>query len=179
MSSRMSDVERIKQEYLKLHGEMIKKGELIRPTEKGYSGSASAETVHKFFTGLGLENYSSFLDLGSGDGKVVLVASLFTRAAGIEADEQLVCTAQKMRERLGLKNAGFTAGDFLEAGITGYGILFINPDQPLYDVEKKLRNEMAEEQRLAVFGGLYKPLNMTLEKEHDIDGVWFGVYVNR
>lgn len=172
----MRGIETIKQEYLKLHGEMIKEQQLMKPTEKGYSGSASAETMYSFFRSFGLENHSGFLDLGSGDGKVVLVASLFTNAHGVEIDRQLVSSAENIRKRLGISSASFMEGDFLDTDISGYEVLFINPDQPLHEIEKKLRAEMSAGQRLVVFGGLYKPLNMRLEKEYNADGVWFGVY---
>ena len=73
-----SMLHKIKEEYGKLHDDLLKEKRLIRPTDLGYSGSASAEVVFEFFRRIKLDKYSSFLDLGSGDGKVVLVASLFT-----------------------------------------------------------------------------------------------------
>ena len=174
-----SMLHKIKEEYGKLHDDLLKEKRLIRPTDLGYSGSASAEVVFEFFKRIKLDKYSSFLDLGSGDGKVVLVASLFTKSTGIEIDRKLIKTAESIKKRLGIKNAEFIQGDFLDADISSYGIMFINPDQPLYEIEKKLRNEMTGKQRLTVFGGLYKPLNLKLEKEYSIQGVWFGVYKNR
>ena len=46
----------------------------------------------------------------------------------------------------------------------------------MYELEKKLRTEMKDTARLIIAGNLYKPLNMGLEKEYKIQGVWFGIY---
>jgi len=167
--------DKIKTEYAKLYEKLLEQNKLIRPTELGYSGAASAIAVHNFFKKIKLDKYNSFVDLGSGDGKVVMIASLFTNAVGIEVDDELIKTARKIAKKLKI-GADFIQTDFLEANVSEYDIIFINPDQPMYAVEKKLRNEMTPEQRLIVFGGLYKPMNMKLEKNLTVDGVWFGVY---
>jgi len=171
-------INKIIHEYSELYNNLIDHNRLVRPTELGYSGSASADAVHEFFKKIGLDKYKSFLDLGSGDGKIVLIASLFTKATGIEIDEELIKISEDMKSKLNLNNAEFFKKDFLLIDILGYDVIFINPDQPMYEIEKKLRNEMTAEQRLIVFGGLYKPLNMKLENEFKIDGVLFGIYSN-
>ncbi|MBU0535560.1 MAG: methyltransferase domain-containing protein [Nanoarchaeota archaeon] len=171
-------LEKIKQEYLKVHGDLIKDKKLLKPTSLGYSGSASADTIHEFFKKIGLDKYSSFADLGSGEGKVVLIASLFTKSFGIEIDEELIGISNNIKKKLKLDNAAFLYGDFLDMDLTDYDILFINPDQPMYEAEKKLRREMTGKQKLIVFGGLYKPLNMKLVKEFTVQNAKFFVYKN-
>jgi SAM-dependent methyltransferase len=55
----------------------------------------------------------TFVDLGSGAGKVVLLVALLTgaRAYGIEIDPKLVAHAQSAARLLGLENAHFIEGD--------------------------------------------------------------------
>lgn len=171
-------IETIKKEYMKLYGSLIGEKKLLRTTSLGYSGSASSDAVFGLFEKIKLGNFKSFADLGSGDGKVVLIASLFTKAVGIEIDDDLLKISRKMKTKMKLKNAEFIKGDFLDQDLSKYDILFINPDKPLYEIEKKLRNEMDENARLVMCGGLYKLMNMKLEKSYTVENVKFFVYAN-
>jgi len=83
------------------------------------------------------------LDLGSGDGKIVLIASLFTKsAAGIEFDEELVKKGIEIRDKLGLK-CDLICADYMEHDFSQYDILFINPDKSFHHgLEEKLLREM-------------------------------------
>lgn len=169
---------KIKQQYIKLYGELIADSRLARPTKLGYYGAASSDAVHGLFRKIHLEKYSSFIDLGSGDGKIVLIASLFTKAEGIEADSDLIKTGNRIRDRLKIskEKAGFIEGDYLDIDLSGYDIIFVNPDSPMYELEKKLRREMKDDALLIIAGNLYKPLNMKLENSFTIDNVWFWIY---
>ncbi|MBD3314046.1 hypothetical protein GF345_06390 [Candidatus Woesearchaeota archaeon] len=169
---------RIKQEYIRLYGEFIADRKLARPTKVGYYGAASSDAAHDLFRKIKLDDFKSFADLGSGDGKIVLIASLFTKAAGIEIDQELIRTGEKIRDKLKIDKtkACFIEGDYLDIDLSGYDILFVNPDNPMYELEKKLRREMKKEARLIIAGKLYKPLNMKLENEYKVDGMQFGVY---
>ena len=40
-------------------------------------GPSGTQDIYDFFVKIKLERYKNFIDLGSGDGKVVLIASLF------------------------------------------------------------------------------------------------------
>ena len=83
-------------------------------TEKGIWGTSITQDIFDFFRQIKLQNYRNFIDLGSGDGKVVLIASLFgINAAGIEFDKDLIKASVKIRDQLKL-NAEFMQGDFLE-----------------------------------------------------------------
>lgn len=69
-------------------------------TSHGIWGASDLEELYQFFVRIHLEARTGFLDLGSGDGRVVFVASLFTRACGVEADERLHAEAARMQESL-------------------------------------------------------------------------------
>ena len=172
----MSSVEDIKKEYESYYAELLSKHKLLRETSLGYYGASPADAVFNFFRKIGLEKKKNFIDLGSGDGKVVLIASLFTKAAGIEIDEELVKDAEKIRKRLGMK-ADFIKGDYLDHDISKHDIIFLNPDRHFPELEKKLRKEMKKDARLVVFGNLYRPLNMKLEKSFVVDGYGFYIYM--
>jgi tRNA1(Val) A37 N6-methylase TrmN6 len=173
-------IDKIKHEYTRLYGNLLKDKKLVRTTSLGYSGSAASDAVFGFFEKIKLDRFKSFADLGSGDGKIVLIASLFTKSVGIEIDDELLKISKKMKSKLKLKRAEFIKGDFLDDNISlsKYDVLFINPDNPFYEIEKKLRNEMSDKAILIVCGGLYKPLNMKLEKSYTVDNVKFFVYSN-
>lgn len=167
----------LKKEYEKYQLNLIKKKKLMRQTSLGYYGSASADAVFSFFRKIGLAKKKSFIDLGSGDGKIVLIASLFTKATGIEIDRELINTSERMKNKLGIK-VDFIQGDYLDSDLSKYDILFLNPDNPLYELEKKLRKEMKKTARLVILGNLYRPLNMELEKNVIIEGTSFNIYKN-
>lgn len=169
----MSSINEIKKEYDSYQLGLLLKGKFVRETSLGYYGSAPEDAVFRFFKKIKLKG--SFLDLGSGDGKVVLIAALFAKAKGIEIDEELVKDSDKMKKKLGL-NAEFVKGNYLDHDFSSYDVLFLNPDSHFPELEKKLRREMKKDAKLVVFGSLYNPLNMKLEKSFVVDGFGFGVY---
>jgi hypothetical protein len=65
-------------------------GESYKVTSVGLWACSLLEEILDLFEQLDLGRYRHLADLGSGDGRVVLVGSLFTRATGIEADAELV-----------------------------------------------------------------------------------------
>jgi hypothetical protein len=129
--------------YAKFEAKLKAQGrQLVWETEKGIYGAAPCRRLFELFQKVELENFKGFIDLGSGDGRAVLIASLFTDATGIEADEELVAVGQRIRHELGL-NAKFVHGDFLEQDISEYDLLFINPDQGFHKgLDEKLAKEM-------------------------------------
>ncbi|MFO8015502.1 MAG: hypothetical protein R6U32_00195 [Candidatus Woesearchaeota archaeon] len=166
-------IENIKKEYQQHEAKLLSEGRLMRETCLGYYGPASVSSVSDLFRKIGVKG--SFVDLGSGDGRVVLVAALFADAEGIEADKELVDESKRICSKLGIK-AGFVQGDYLDACLSGYDFLFLNPDSRFPELEKKLRNEMKQGAKLIVMGSLYRPLNMKEEKSIVIDGTRFGIY---
>lgn len=142
---------------------------LVWETEKGIYGAAPCKRLFTLFKKIGLENCKKFVDLGSGDGRVVMIASLFTDATGIEADEELVASGQRIRHELGLQ-CHFVHGDFLEQDLNEYDALFINPDQGFHKgLEEKLLREMNG--TLYVNNNIFLPAKLKKGKSIWIDGV--------
>ncbi|MFP3870103.1 MAG: class I SAM-dependent methyltransferase [Syntrophobacteria bacterium] len=110
-----------------------------RSTRSGMWAASDAKEVYSAFCFFGLDRYTHMADLGSGDGKVVLIASLFTRAAGYEIDQELYRTSVRIRDELNLPYAEFFQQDYLEADLSSYDLLYLYPDKPLYALEEKLR----------------------------------------
>ncbi len=152
--------ERIKDAYDDFYKEILKTGQLpMRDTEVGFWGTAACDDIFELFKKAGLHNYRNFIDLGSGDGKVVMIASLFTKASGVEFDRELHDKAEEIRAKLGI-DAELICGDFLKMDISGYDLVFINPDKAFHKgVEKKLREELKG--TLIVYNMVYQPSGMS------------------
>ncbi len=130
-------------------------GELpMRSTEYGFYGSASLHATYEFFTKHGLQRYESFLDLGSGDGRVVLCASLFTTAHGVEGDPELVETSKQIRDDVDV-DCSFTCADFYELDWSDHDMLFINPDSKLD--ERFMDKARGSDAELVVYNDMYLP----------------------
>ncbi|MCX6707099.1 MAG: methyltransferase domain-containing protein [Candidatus Woesearchaeota archaeon] len=131
----------IEKEYDILEEELRKTRGIVFDTEKGIYGTAKCDRMYNLFNKIRLQRYKSFLDLGSGDGRVVLIASLFTNSSGIEIDRFLVEKGEKIRNKLGLKCA-FIQADFTRHNFSKYDFIFINPDKEWNEkIEKKLLRE--------------------------------------
>lgn len=151
---------------------------IVRDTEKGIWGPADLETCFELFKQIGLEKASSFIDLGSGDGRIVLVASLFTKAAGIEIDEDLIKVGLRTRDKLGSK-ADLVKGDFFKVDLSQYDVLFINPDTGFYNgLEDKLLKEMKPGARLYVYNNIFLPRFLEEEKSFGLGLAPVIVYRN-
>ncbi len=145
-----------------------------RQTEKGIWVSSVSSEIFDLFCTIKLEQYRHFADLGSGDGKVSVIASLFTRSTGIECDEELVKRSCNIKEKLGLQNLCFEKGDFLTKELSGYDILFIYPDNPLARLEQKLLKEF--DGYLIVCGGIFLPDKLKEKKVVTINSAAFRIY---
>ena len=113
-------------------------------TSHGFWNAAIADEVYSAFKRIRLNQFKNFLDIGSGDGKVVLIASLFCQnAEGVEIDKSLHDKANEICMKLRIQNAKFYNVDFFGHDFSKHDILFLNPDTPLErGLEKKLINEM-------------------------------------
>jgi hypothetical protein len=131
-------------------------------TPAGMWACSDAKEVYDLFVQMGLERFAHLCDLGSGDGRAVLLASLFTQATGIEADPELVRVSQGLARELGLKRARFLCGDCRQADLTPYDLLFLYPDKPLDWLEARLPPRWPG--RLLVYGPYFKPQRLTLLK---------------
>ena len=71
----------IKKEYDDFDKALMKQGRLpMKDTGIGFWNASPSSDVFELFKKLQLQNYKHLLDLGSGDGRVTLIASLFTKA---------------------------------------------------------------------------------------------------
>jgi hypothetical protein len=103
----------------------------------------------------------TFLDLGSGDGRVVFLAAVMgTRPTGIEYDRGLHRIARtarrRLRDALPVGEARLMRGDFFDVDYGAWDILFYYAAGSY--AEKRLGDRLAEEMRcdarLLVYGGL-------------------------
>ena len=149
---------------------------LVRDTEKGIWGPSSIDIVCKLFEKINLEKYRKFLDIGSGDGRVVLVASLCTNATGIECDKELIDKGIDISKKFKL-NAHFIRGDFYDHDFSQYDIIFTNPDTGFYNgMEDKLLNELNG--LLIVYNNVFLPRFLRRGKTHWIGGIPITEYKN-
>ena len=165
----------IKKEYDNFDKNLLRRGQLpMWDTGVGFYSSAVLTEVFKLFKKVGLQNYRHFLDLGSGDGRVVLAASLFTRSTGVEIDPRLVVASQHMKQRLRLK-ANFIQKNFYDYHIGKHDIVFVNPDQPMQrGMENKLLDELKG--HLIVYGPHFHPTLLRMKRRFNINGTYVGVY---
>jgi len=171
----------INENYIKFHKHLLKKGKLPqKDTGIGYWGVTPLEETYELFKRINLTRYKSFIDLGSGDGRIVLLASLFEILShGIEYDPGLVNTSLFIRRKMNLPHFSKTKiieNDFMETDLSQYGLIFSSPDKPFYreGFEEKLLREMKGE--LIVHGWEFHPRNLKKKEEHVINGEKFCVY---
>ncbi|HLC65108.1 MAG TPA: hypothetical protein VJI46_03230 [Candidatus Nanoarchaeia archaeon] len=170
----------IKKEYDLFYNGLLRSGKLpMWGTQKGFWNASITEEVYSAFKKARLDKFSSFLDIGSGDGKIVLLASLFCRnAEGVEIDGFLHGIALRLQEKLGIKNAKFHNKDFFAHDFSKYDVLFLSPDAPMErGVEKKLLNEMRG--RLIHYGNHFHPKLLKLESRFSVNNTLVGVYSNK
>ncbi len=174
---RQAIFERIKKEYKEFYNSLLKKGRVpVWDTKKGIFGTSNIGNVFELFKQIELEKYNHFIDLGSGDGSVVLVASLFTKAIGIEFDKKLHEKAVEIRNKLKL-DVELVCGDFLEHDLSKYDPLFINPDQGFHKgLGQKLQKEMKG--TLLVYNFIFTPHNLKKGKTLWFDQVPVTFYTN-
>jgi len=171
----------IKKRYDDFYRELLGKGKLpMKDTGKGFWNAAISDEVFAAFRKAGLHKFRNFIDLGSGDGKIVMIASLFVpRATGVEIDPWLVQKSIQLQKELshipGISKARFIQKDFHEHHIGDYDVVFLNPDVPMYrGMEAKLLKELNG--KLILHGHHFHPSNLKLEKDLDILGTRVSVY---
>ncbi|MBU0628373.1 MAG: hypothetical protein KKC75_04230 [Nanoarchaeota archaeon] len=167
----------IKQEYDGFYRELMKKGKLpMRSTELGFWNAAISSEVYEAFKKLSLKKYKSFIDLGSGDGKITLIASLFCREAhGVEIDNELHDKAIETATKLNIQNTFFHNKDLYDHHIGRHDIVFVNPDRPMErGMEKKLLNELNG--KLILYGHHFHPTGLKKEKEMLVNNTLITLY---
>jgi 16S rRNA G1207 methylase RsmC len=171
----MTSTSLIKEVYEKEFKELLRKGKLpIFDTQKGVFGPSHLDDTNEVFNDLNLKQFKSFLDLGSGDGRITLLASLYTKASGVEHDKDLHERSIYLMKNLRLR-ANFIRDDFLKIDLSKYDVLFIHPDKPFKEgLGKKIRTEFKG--LLIVYSALYLPLHFKLKKSYDFPGERIFVY---
>ncbi len=167
----------IRRQYDLFYRALLKKGKLpMWSTEKGFWNAAPADEVYSAFKKLSLSQFRNFLDLGSGDGKVVMIASLFCKnAEGVEINRFLHDKATQMKMGFGFNNVMLHNKDFFGHDLSPYDALFISPDTPLErGLENKLLNEMRG--RLIHYGNQFHPKRLRRENSFLLNGTLVTLY---
>ena len=165
---RLEKFSKIKEIFDKIDQDFLHGGSLpMRDTKDGFWGSSNMNQTYDFFVKIGLENYRSFLDLGSGDGRIVLIASLFTKATGVESDKELILKGVEARDKIGL-DAEFIHKNYHDIDWSKHDFVFIFPDKRFSPaLEKKLREELKG--KLFVYNNVYLPYFLKKGKTWWID----------
>jgi len=170
----------IKEEYDNYYNSLLKKGQLpLRSTELGFWNAAISSEIYDVFKKLNLQKFNNFIDLGSGDGKITLIASLFCKQAdGIEIDDELHEKALDVQKKLNINNASFHHNDFNNHSIKDYDVVFINPDTPMErGTEKKLLKELNG--KLIVHSSHFHPVHLKKEDSFNVENTLISVYSNK
>jgi SAM-dependent methyltransferase len=137
------------------------------PKEKwGYEGT-SYEIIRAIIDAIKPQEGQKFYDLGSGQGRVVLYGALATRAhfVGIELIEERVHACNATKERLGIENVEFRAGNVLEEDFSDGDIFYLfNPFNQVVtkQVIDKLR-QVAEHKKITLIAS--GVIQLRFEKE--------------
>jgi hypothetical protein len=142
---------------------------LFRPTPRGYWGTSNLDDLFIFFSKIHLDDYKHFLDMGSGDGRMVFVASLFTHATGIEIDEELMGISEGLKKDLVDHNrfegdqATFIKGDFMTHSFSPYDFLMAYYDK-LFTLELEHKIEREFHGDFYLYNNIYLPHFLKKEK---------------
>lgn len=160
----------IKKVYDEYYNSLLAEGKkTFRSTGVGIWGQYPCECYFGIFRKIRLEKFKNFIDLGSGDGKVVMIASLFTNASGIEFDCELFNKSVEIKEKLCI-NCRLLHGDFFDIDLSRFDFIFITPDKGFHNkLEDKLIKEMHEDSVLFVCDNTFLPCALKKGKTE-----WFG-----
>ena len=172
---------KIKKRYDEFYDHLLKNGMLpMMETSKGFWGAAVTDEIFELFKKIDLSKFNHLLDLGSGDGKIVLIATLFgIKATGFECDKWLVDNSLNIQKSLSnisnINNARFIHKDFHEHDIKDYDVIFLNPDKPLHrGLEKKLLEDMNG--KLILYGPHFHPVELKKDETFNINGTEIATY---
>ena len=167
----------IKGAYDQLYTSMLARGKLpLKDTGVGYWSMAVADDIYTLFQRIKLQDSKNFIDIGSGDGKVVMIASLFTKASGIEIDSELHEKALKVRDKLGLK-AKLVKGDYHDLDLSKYDVIFYHPDHANHKLELKLMDELKG--KLILYGPDNHPTSFQREMSFIANSTPVSIFVPR
>ena len=169
--------EKIRKLYDDFHKEMLSKGRLmLKDTGIGYWGISSTTELFELFQRTNLDKHKRFVDLGSGDGRAVLVADLFTNAVGVEYDKELHNFALNLAKKASA-NVKLVNENYLNHSLESYDYIFIHPDSHIANkLEQKLQSEMNPKAKLVVLGPHYHPRDLKRINTLDIQGTLVSVF---
>ena len=171
-AARLAAFKRIKEHYDALDREGLRHGTLpMHSTEFGFWGTTNMNDAYTFFSRMKLDRFKGFADLGCGDGRVVLIASLFTNAVGIEGDKELVDIGNKAIKELELKS-GFSATlknkNYYGEDLSQYDIIFMFPDQSF---DATMLGKLLKEFKgyLFIYNRVHSPVGIKAGKTYWVD----------
>lgn len=142
----LGDFELLSEHFARLDMQIRQdKGISVFDTSHGIYGTSDLVDVYEFFKDIKLEG--KFVDLGSGDGRIALLAALFTDSLGIEADVELHEMAIEQKRSLvkalpKLKRCELVRGDYFEEDLSCFDVLFIYADHSWpKEFQEKLKRE--------------------------------------
>ena len=153
------EFEKIKSFFEKLDFNEKQKGEkLVYDTEKGIFGTSDLDTVFEFLKKINPSPEDIFVDLGSGDGRINILASIFCKSIAIEFDKKLCKKSKKYSKTLGTTievfNQDYETFDFSKATIIySYADHFFTEE-----FIDKLKKEFTG--KLYVYQGVFLPENI-------------------
>ena len=173
-------IEKIKAAYATFEKFLLNNGILLaRNTGIGYWGVTPLKDLHELFRQIELQKHNHLLDLGSGDGRVVLLAAAHgIKATGVEADDWLINCSLDLKRKIDLphfENVKFLKDDFMKMDLSKYDLLYISPDKPFHrGLEQKLLQQLNG--KLIVHSYEFLPTSLQKEKDFMINGEKFGMY---
>ena len=176
----MPNFQKVKDAYDSYYKELLGQGKFpVKDTKIGFWGAAVTDEVQEALRKSGLRQSHRFIDLGSGDGKVTLLASLMCKEAhGVEYAEELHRKSQAMAKSLGVSNSKFFNYDFHDHALGDYDTIFINPDKPMSrGTEKKIVSELNG--NLVVYGHHFHPSSLTKVKDFMVDSSLVTVFAKK
>jgi hypothetical protein len=129
----------IEQHYKKIDEEVRHKhGRPFFNTPQGIWGASSMLDTFELFLRMNFDNKKGIVDLGSGDGRVILIAALFTKSLGIEGDASLHKLALEAKKALitqipELQRCELLHSDYTKENLLEYDILYTFCDHPWSD----------------------------------------------
>ena len=143
------------------------------PIYVGFAPS-SVESMEELFTDIGLTANDTFVDLGCGDGRVVITAAKRgAKAVGIEANPALYRQSQIDAELANVP-AQFFVGDLVNADLSAYTVIYMYLGEPL--CEAVLPKIKALPAGRTIISGDYAYLNWIPIKSYDLGGRKFYVW---
>ncbi len=173
-------IEQVKAVYKEFEQYLLKNGiPLSRDTGIGYWGVTPLQDLHDLFQEIGIQKHKHLLDLGSGDGRVVLLAAAMgIKATGIEADDWLLRTALDLKRKINhssMEHAAFISDDFMKLDLQQFDLVYVSPDKPFHrGLDRKLSKELNG--KLLVHSYEFLPQALKLERQFKINGELFSLY---